>query len=244
MMGTFAGALAIVAGGSQGLGLDVARSLHLAGARVVTLSRHAPAASLPWDHALVDATDEEDVARFFHDWQPQFGDRNLLVNFAGARYNVALVDSEPAAWRACVDASLISTYLMIRGFARASQGRPGAIVNMASIHAAGAAEGRSAYAAAKAAVVQLTAVASAELAPDGIRVNCVAPGFIRTEASEQMIAAGALDADAIERRTSLGRLGTTEDVTSVVIFLLSDQSRYVTGENVRVDGGWLRHSEV
>jgi NAD(P)-dependent dehydrogenase (short-subunit alcohol dehydrogenase family) len=139
---------------------------------------------------------------------------------------------------------VISTYLMIRGFARASQGRPGAIVNMASIHAAGAAVGRSAYAAAKAAVVQLTAVAAAELAPSGIRVNCVAPGFIRTEASEQMIAAGKLDAAAIQRRTPIGRLGTPEEVTSVVLFLLSEESRYMTGETVRVDGGWLRHAEV
>jgi NAD(P)-dependent dehydrogenase (short-subunit alcohol dehydrogenase family) len=236
--------LAVVTGGSQGLGLDVARALHLSGARVVTLSRHAPAQPQPWDHVLVDATDEEDVARFFADWQTRFGDRNLLVNFAGARYNIALVDSEPAAWRACVDASLISTYLMIRGFARASQGRPGAIVNMASIHAAGAAVGRSAYAAAKAAVVQLTAVAAAELAPSGIRVNCVAPGFIRTGASEQMIAAGKLDAAAIEQRTPVGRLGTPEEVTSVVLFLLSDESRFMTGETVRVDGGWLRNAEV
>jgi NAD(P)-dependent dehydrogenase (short-subunit alcohol dehydrogenase family) len=240
----FEGNLAVVVGGSQGLGLDVAQALHASGARVVTLSRNAPARQPAWDHALVDATDEVSVTRFFDEWRPRFGSHNLLVNFAGTRYNVALIDSDPATWRACVDASLVSTYLMIHGFARTSAGRPGAIVNMASIHAQGAAVGRSAYAAAKAGVVQLTGVAAAELGPSGIRVNCVAPGFIRTEASDQMIAAGKLDADAIERRTPLGRLGSPEEVTGVVLFLLSPRSRFMTGETVRVDGGWLRHAEV
>jgi NAD(P)-dependent dehydrogenase (short-subunit alcohol dehydrogenase family) len=236
--------LAIVVGASQGLGLDVARSLHGDGWSVVTLSRTAPSEAPPWQHDLVDAADPAQVDAFFARWGDRFGDRNLLVNFAGARYNVSIVDSDPLAWRACVDSSLYTTYLMTRGFARASAGRPGAIVNMASIHAAGAAPGRSAYASAKAAVEQLTALSAIELTPLGIRVNCVAPGFIRTEASASMIASGALDGAAIERRTPLGRLGEPGEITDVVRFLLSDESRFVTGETIRADGGWLRHAEV
>jgi NAD(P)-dependent dehydrogenase (short-subunit alcohol dehydrogenase family) len=236
--------LAIVVGASQGLGLDVAHTLHGDGWSVVTLSRRPPVAPPPWNHELVDASDDAAVDGFFARWSERFGDSNVLVSFAGARYNVPLLESDPVEWRACVDSSLITTYLMTRGFARASAGRPGAIVNMASIHAAGAAPGRSAYAAAKAAVVQFTAVAAIELAPLGIRVNCVAPGFIRTEASERMIASGALDGRAIERRTPLGRLGEPAEITDVVRFLLSDESRFVTGETLRADGGWLRHSEV
>ncbi len=239
-----AGTTAIVAGGSRGLGADVARALHDLGARTIVLARHRLAEPTEWDHALVDASDEDAVERFFLDFGPHLGDRNLLVNFAGARYNMPIVDSDPAAWRACVDSSLLTTYLMTRGFVRASAGRPGAIVNMASIHAAAAAAGRSAYASAKAAVVQFTSVAAIELAPAGIRVNCVAPGFIATEASNEMIAAGKLDGEAIVRRTPAGRLGDVDDVTRLVLFLLSDESRFVTGETIRVDGGWLRHAEV
>lgn len=236
-------AFAIVVGGSRGLGADVARALHAAGAKTVSVSRHPPAEPQPWDHALLDAADEDGVDQFFREWGPRFAERNLLVNFAGSRYNVSLVDSEPQAWRACVDASLMTTYLMTRGFARASACRPGAIVNMASIHAAAAAAGRSAYAAAKAAVVQLTAVSAIELAP-GIRVNCVAPGFIATEASNEMIAAGKLDGAAIARRTPLGRLGTPAEITRGVLFLLSEESSFVTGETVRLDGGWAQHAQV
>jgi NAD(P)-dependent dehydrogenase (short-subunit alcohol dehydrogenase family) len=236
--------IAIVVGASQGLGLDVARSLHEDGWSVVTLSRGAPKAAPPWEHERVDAAEAGEVDAFFARWSERFGERNVLVNFAGSRYNVPLADSDPAAWRACVDSSLLTTYLMTRGFARASGGRPGAIVNMASIHAAGAAPGRSAYAAAKAAVVQLTAVSAVELAPQGIRVNCIAPGFIDTEASAAMIAAGALDGAAIERRTPLGRLGEPAEITDVVRFLLGDESRFMTGETLRADGGWLRSSEV
>jgi NAD(P)-dependent dehydrogenase (short-subunit alcohol dehydrogenase family) len=236
--------LAIIVGASQGLGLDVARSLHQDGWNVVTLSRGAPQSAPPWEHELVDAADAGEVDAFYARWSGRFGEGNVLVNFAGSRYNTPLADSDPAAWRACVDSSLFTTYLMTRGFARASGGRPGAIVNMASIHAAGAAPGRSAYAAAKAAVVQLTAVSAVELAPQGIRVNCIAPGFINTEASAAMIAAGALDGAAIERRTPLGRLGEPAEITDVVRFLLSDASRFMTGETLRADGGWLRKSDV
>ena len=238
------GALAIVVGGSRGLGEDVARTLHAAGAHTVTLSRHPRAEPTPWDHVVVDGTDEDAVDQFFAEWRPRFGRRNLLVNFAGARYTIPLIDSNPAEWRACVDSSLLTTYLMTRGFARASGGRPGAIVNMASIHALAAAAGRSAYAAAKAAVVQLTAVSAVELASLGIRVNCVAPGFIATEASNELIAMGRLDGAAIERSTPLARLGRPEEITRVVLFLLSEESSFVTGETMRIDGGWLRHAEV
>jgi NAD(P)-dependent dehydrogenase (short-subunit alcohol dehydrogenase family) len=238
------GSFAIVVGGSRGLGADVARALHAARARVVTLSRNAPSDRPRWDHATVDATDHDGVTRFFEEWQPRFADRNLLVNCAGTRYNALLVDSDPDAWRACVHSSLLTTYLTTRGFAAVSAGRPGAIVNIASIHASGAAVGRSAYAAAKAAVVQLTAVSAIELAQSGIRVNCVAPGFISTEASNEMIASGRLDGAAIERRTPLGRLGLPEEITRVVLFLLSDESSFMTGETVRADGGWLRHAQV
>lgn len=239
-----AGAFAIVVGGSQGLGADVARVLHESGAQTVAVSRHGPRQATPWEQASVDASDDTAVDQFFRDQGRRFTDRNLLVNFAGTRYNVAIADSDPVAWRTCVDSSLLTTYLMTRGFARAAAGRPGAIVNMASIHADAAAAGRSAYAAAKAAVVQFTAVSAIELAPQRIRVNCVAPGFIATAASNEMIAAGKLDQEAIERRTPLSRLGHLEDVTRLVLFLLSEDSGFITGETIRADGGWLRHAEV
>jgi NAD(P)-dependent dehydrogenase (short-subunit alcohol dehydrogenase family) len=238
------GTVAFVVGGSRGLGADLAAALHRAGARTVSVSRQPAPAEPPWEQELLDAADPASVERLFDAWSPRLGDRNVLVNFAGARYNVSLADSEPAAWKQCVESSLLTTYVMTRGFVRASAGRAGAILNMASIHAEAAAPGRSAYAAAKAAVVQFTAVAAVELAPLGLRVNCIAPGFIATEASSEMIAAGKLDGAGIERRTPLGRLGDPEDVTRAALFLLSEESGFMTGETVRVDGGWLRHAEV
>jgi NAD(P)-dependent dehydrogenase (short-subunit alcohol dehydrogenase family) len=243
-MNGIAGAFAIVVGGSRGLGVDVANALHAAGAETVALSRHLGPPDTPWNQARVDASDESSVEHFFSEWQARFAERNLLVNFAGVRYNASLADSDPQRWRSCVDASLWTTYLMTRGFARMAAGRPGAIVNMASIHAFAAAPGRSAYAAAKAAVVQFTASSAIELAPNGIRVNCVAPGFIATDASREMIATGRLDGEAIERRTPLHRLGNADDITRAVLFLLSDESSFIVGETVRADGGWLQHAEV
>jgi NAD(P)-dependent dehydrogenase (short-subunit alcohol dehydrogenase family) len=234
---------AIVVGGSRGLGADVCRALHEAGARVVSLSRQGAQQATPWEQIGLDAADDQAVERFFAERAGDLRDRNLLVNFAGVRYNVDLADSDVARWRECVDSSLLTTYVMLRGFARACAGRQGAVVNMASMHAYAAARGRSAYAAAKAAVTQLTAVAAIELAPT-IRVNGVAPGFIATEASNEMIRAGRLDGDAITRRTPLARLGAVEDVTNSVVFLLSQDSEFITGETLKVDGGWLSHAEV
>jgi len=238
------GSVAFVVGGSRGLGADLAAALHEAGAHTVAVSRNAPAQAPRWEHELLDASDPEAVDGFFEVWGPRLAERNLLVNFAGVRYNVPLVDSDPGAWRACTESSLLTTYLMTRGFARASRGRGGAILNMASIHAEAAAAGRSAYASAKAAVIELTAVSAVELAPLGIRVNCIAPGFIATEASTEMMAAGKLDGAGIVRRTPLGRLGDPADITRTALFLLSEESAFITGETIRVDGGWLRHAEV
>jgi NAD(P)-dependent dehydrogenase (short-subunit alcohol dehydrogenase family) len=235
---------AIVVGGSRGLGADVARALHESGADVVVVSRRPAEERPPWREAHLDATDCSAVDGFFDAHREFLRSRNYLVNFAGTRYNEPIVSSNPEHWKECVEASLMSTYTMTRAFARTSAGLPGVIVNMASIHAWAAAEGRSAYAAAKAAVCQLTAISAVELAKAGIRVNCIAPGFIGTEASAAMIASGKLDGKAIEKRTPLGRLGATNDITDVVMFLLSDESRFLTGETIRIDGGWLRHAEV
>jgi NAD(P)-dependent dehydrogenase (short-subunit alcohol dehydrogenase family) len=238
------GTVAFVVGGSRGLGADLAAALHRAGARTVSVSRRPAPDDMPWEQELLDASDPDAVERLFDAWGPKLGEPNLLVNFAGIRYNVPLLDSEPAAWKECVESSLLTTYLTTRAFARASKGRRGAVLNMASIHAEAAAATRTAYASAKAAVVQFTAVAAVELAPLGIRVNCIAPGFIATPASNEMIAAGKLDGAGIERRTPLGRLGHPADVTRAALFLLSDESGFMTGETIRVDGGWLRHAEV
>jgi len=114
---------------------------------------------------------------------------------------------------------------------------------MSSMHAVGAAPGRSAYASAKAAVAQLTAVAAVELAP-AIRVNAIEPGFIATRAAVDMIDAGKVDAGAVTDRTPLGRWGTEDDIVGAVMFLLSDAARFVTGEILRVDGGFFRHMPV
>jgi NAD(P)-dependent dehydrogenase (short-subunit alcohol dehydrogenase family) len=237
------GSFALVVGGSSDLGADVCRALHEAGARTVALSRNGVRDSTPWEQALLDAGDAAAVDTFFADRAGDFGDRNLLVNFAGTRYVADIANSDPEQWRACVDASLLTTYLMLRAFARMCADRSGAIVNVASMHAFAATPGRSAYGAAKAAVAQLTTIAAAELAP-AVRVNCVAPGFVATEGSHAMITAGNLDDAAIVRRTPLKRFGTVEDVTRVVTFLLSEESKFVTGETIKVDGGWLSRAEI
>lgn len=238
----FTGSTAVVVGGSRGLGRQVAAALHDRGASVVGISRGIQS-DTPWRQEAVDATDADAMEEFFARRFRAGDDKSLLVNFAGSRYNASIAASDVSEWRNCFDSSLLSTYLALRGFVRAVGERRGAVVNMSSMHAHGAAAGRSAYGAAKAAVVQLTAIAATEFGPN-IRVNCVEPGFIATQASLDMIAEGRLDAERIVAGTPEGRLGTEEDITRATLFLLSDDSEFITGETLRVDGGWLRHMSV
>ena len=90
-----AGTVAFVVGGSRGLGADLAAALHKAGARTVAVSRHPAPEAPPWEQELLDAADPEAVERFFDVWGPMLAERNVLANFAGARSNVPLVDSDP-----------------------------------------------------------------------------------------------------------------------------------------------------
>ena len=120
----------------------------------------------------------------------------------------------------------------------------GVIVNLGSIYSVVAGPNRAAYCATKAAVANLTKVLAIEWAGRGVRVNAVAPGYVRTAATDALVDAGKLDVDALERRTPLGYLATPEQIADAVAFLASEQASYVTGQILGVDGGWTAYGYV
>jgi NAD(P)-dependent dehydrogenase (short-subunit alcohol dehydrogenase family) len=183
-----------------------------------------------------DLAVRDEVERLMSQAASGLGGLDLLVNNAGSYPLAALVEMTDGEWRSVLDANLTSVFLCTQAAARQmiDRGRGGGIVNIASIEAESPAALHSHYSAAKGGVVMYTRAAAFELAPHGIRVNAVSPGLIWREGIE-----GAWP-EGVERwldACPLGRLGRPEDVADACLFLASRAARWITGANLRVDGG-------
>ncbi|MCB1972489.1 MAG: glucose 1-dehydrogenase [Geminicoccaceae bacterium] len=243
--------VAIVTGAAspRGLGRATARMFADHGARVAVLdldegAARSAAADLGAGHLglacdVTDRTACNDAARSVLD---AFGQVDILVNNAGITQPLKLMDIEPAHYDAVLDVNLRGTLYMSQAVIPAMrQRKSGSIVNISSVSAqrGGGIFGGPHYAAAKAGILGLTKAMARELAPDGIRVNAVCPGFIATD-----ITAGRLTPQMLEGILSgipMGRAGEAGDVAGCCLFLASSLSAYVTGSEVDVNGGSLIH---
>lgn len=226
-------------GGGAGIGAAISSACAAAGARVAVNDldpdRAAAAAEtidgapVPGDVAGDDAPSIVDAAH------TALGGLDGLVNNAGIVLANRLDNVPVEAWDTVMRVNVRSVFLMTRAFA-AIASNPSAVVNLASIAASHPNPGTQAYTASKAAVVGLTKQAAVEWGPQGMRCNAVAPGMI----SETNMSAA--ESEELRGRRGgvlpLGRTGVPADVADVVVFLLSDASRYVTGQVIGVDGGW------
>ena len=238
--------VALVTGAGRGIGAATAVELARRGAfvlvndldegaaepTVLAIRAEGNAASA----AVADVTDAGAVAAMFGAAEEQHGGVDLLVNNAGIVSRGRLADFPDEEWRRIVDVDLTGVYLVLKHFARLAAREAAvrrAVVNVASMSYRGMTQ-QIAYVSAKGGVVSLTRGAAMELARDGIRVNCVAPGMVETD-----MATFAGD-DLRERMIAtipLRRYGTPAEVASTIAFLLSDDSAYITGETVHVAGG-------
>jgi len=246
---SFDGQIALVTGAGRGLGAAVAEALAAAGAVVAVTdidgdAAAATAAALSARgakaraHAL-DVTDLTACERLARVLSEQLGLISILINNAGTSGHAALDD--PAArsvWDRQLAVNLTGTFNVTRAFAAALRARRGAIVNFASITAFNAVTSAYGYMASKAGVKLLTQTLAKELAPDGVRVNAVAPGVINTEMTRARRGDPAFMADFLAR-TPLARSGEPAEVAAAVLFLVSPMASYITGVTLPVDGGFL-----
>jgi NAD(P)-dependent dehydrogenase (short-subunit alcohol dehydrogenase family) len=247
---SLAGEIAIVTGGSRGIGRAIVELFVEHGARVMFCGREEAAGrdvlqALGDDgRAAFQAADvarESEVAGLVELCAQRFGPPTILVNNAGVNANHDAVEMTEQEWDRFFDVDLKAAWLgskhVLPHMKRAGRG---AIVNVSSLHAFATLEGFFPYAAAKSGLVGLTRSLALDYGPHGIRVNVVAPGFVRTRLVQESIDR-AEDRAAAERAmvagVALGRIGTPREIAGVVRFLASDEASYVTGASLLVDGG-------
>ena len=249
--GRFAGRVAIVTGGAQGIGAATARRLAGEGATVAVLDRNADGAAAGAESIVAaggsafglgcDVSSTDSVEGAVSGIAERHGHVDVLVNNAGITRDNMLFKMTDQDWTAVLEVNLTSVFLMCRAVQKQMvPAKYGRIVNLSSRSALGN-RGQANYAAAKAGIQGLTSTLAIELGPFNITVNAVAPGYVATPmtaATAERVGMTAQDHQAaVAERTPLRRVGLPEEIAAVIAFLASDDASYVSGQTLYVNGG-------
>ncbi|HKX16656.1 MAG TPA: SDR family oxidoreductase [bacterium] len=241
--------IAVVTGGAQGIGREIATGLAAAGALVVVADlneekgRKSAAALVADGHhadfVAVDVRNPAAVREAARRVTERHGRIDVLANIAGIVRNAPSVDTSDADWLDVLDVNLNGVFWCCREFGRHMLARGGSIINMASNSAliVDRPQPQAAYNASKAGVVQLTKSLAVEWAPFGVRVNAIAPGYIGTELTRQGLTNPEWKAMWLDM-TPLHRIGEPSEIAPAAVFLASDASSYMTGAVLVIDGGY------
>ena len=254
-----AGKVALVCAASRGLGKAAARGLAAEGARVAMCARHMPtlqaaAAEIQSETGAevlaiaADVSRRSDIVRLVDQTVQHFGGLDILVTNSGGPKAGLFSATTESDWRDAIDLVLLSTVLLCMEAVPHMRRGGGRIINITSISAKQPIAGLMLSNALRPAVTGFSKTLANELARDGILVNCVAPGYTRTdrviELAEATAAREGVLVEAVEKRTvqniPLGRMAEPSEFADLVVFLASDRGRYITGTTIPVDGGYLR----
>ena len=231
------GRVALLTGGSGGIGRAVARRLLEAGATVLSVDLPGTSPDEGTESFPCDLADGAAIDGLFERISTRFDRLDVLVHCAGITRDGVLWKLSPQAWSEVMRVNLDSAFHLLRlGIPRLREGGGGSIVLVSSINGERGKFGQANYCASKAGLIGLARTAAREVGAFGIRVNVVAPGMIATEMTSDL---SDETKETALRETALGKLGEPDDVARAVLFLATDASRHVTGQVLRVDGGQL-----
>lgn len=246
MAGDLDGKVVLVTGASRGIGAAIAREMSAQGA-MVTLAYHAQEKAAQKVAAecnsgqvatvQMDVTSRSDVEKAFESVLEKWGRLDVLVNNAGFLKQTPFEDIDDDEWHKTIDTNLQGVFLcsQVGGAILQGQAMGGAIVNITSVGGQMGGTKAAHYAAAKAAVISMTKSTAKLFAPDNVRVNAIAPGFIKTDMYEHIVANA--DVNEILASIPLARVGLPEDVANAAVFLASEKASYITGHILNVNGG-------
>lgn len=245
MDGTLDGRVAVVTGGTRGIGRGIAEALLVRGAAVVVNGRSEDKGRQAIDEmgapartAFVagDVTRRADVVAVVEAAIERFGRVDVLVNNAGITRDTLLLRMKPEDWQAVIDLNLTGVFLCTRAVSKIMlKQRSGRIINIASVAGLMGNPGQANYSAAKAGVIGFTKTVAKEMAARGVTANAVAPGFIKTDMTEELP-----NAEEILKFIPLGRYGEAEEVAGLIRFLAADPAAaYITGQVLTIDGGMV-----
>ena len=241
--------VAIVTGGSQGLGFGMAKALADAGAIIVIVNRKESEGKIAEKKIKdsggeciaipADVSNKTDVERVVKETLDQYCAIDILVNCAGINIRKPALQFEEEEWDKIININLKGTFLFCQEVGRVMVSRKkGKIINVASTGALIALELRGPYCAAKGGISQLTKVLALEWAPFNINVNAIAPGPMLTPLTRQLLKEGTEQYKKHLNKVPLGRFGIPEDLSGIVVLLASSASDYITGQTIFVDGGY------
>lgn len=244
-----AGKLALVTGGTRGIGRAIAEAMAIAGAHVVITGRDEAKAREAADavsahggkvgHIGADLADDATVGELIPQVVQNFGELDILVNNAGVDADNLLVDQPLEDWRTIMKVNLeVPFRLGVAAAGRFFDRGAGSIINVASILGYRASLEAGAYVPAKHGLIGLTRQMALEWASRGVRVNAIAPGLIRTDMTNAIWSSPAGE-DYVRGRIPAGRIGLPEDIAGLAVFLASDAASFIHGETIVVDGGAL-----
>ena len=239
---------AVVTGSSSGIGLAVVRKLVRADYMVFGLDVTEGEVPDGAQFIKADVSEEKEVHAAFSRISETTSTLAAVVNNAGIQVNAKLIDTTVDQWDRVMAVNLRSVFLVTKAaYPALLKSSASAVVNVGSVHAVGTSSGIAAYAASKGAIASLTRAVALELAPEGIRVNCVMPGAVDTPMLRDGFKRGHLAESDVQSqmaelaaRTPMGRIGSPEEIARTVLFLVSSESSsFITGQILIVDGGAL-----
>jgi NAD(P)-dependent dehydrogenase (short-subunit alcohol dehydrogenase family) len=243
--------VAVIIGGTGGIGAALADGLAAVGGTVVPTSRNADrvqkavrrlkdSTGVTIPAVTVDATDEASLQHLAQTVTDRFERIDILINASGRTLRKSAFDTTADEWNAVLEANLSAPFLASKVLGkRMAENGGGRIVNIASMGSFVGLSGVSAYCASKGGLAQLTRSLAQEWAPLGITVNAIAPGFFETDLNREVIAPGTERRRKIEERTPMGRIGNLDELVGAVLYLVSDAAAFVTGTILPIDGGFL-----